>query len=111
MATYAATKGFVQGFAEALEVEMRPHGIPVLCVAPGPVSTGFGARAGMRMGQAETPEAIARGALAALPRGGTVRPGFLAKLLGWSLAILPRRLRVRVLGRIMTRMMTRKAKG
>jgi short-subunit dehydrogenase len=109
-ATYAATKGFVQSFAEGLAVELRPRGIGVLSVAPGPVGTGFAARAGMRMGKAETPETVARVALAALARGGTVRPGFLAKLLGWSLAMLPRRGRVRMLGQIMQGM-TPKAKG
>jgi short-subunit dehydrogenase len=88
-ATYAATKGFVQSFAEGIAVEMRPHGVNVLSVAPGPVGTGFAARAGMQMGQAATPEIIARGALAALGRRTTVRPGFLAKFLGWSLAMLP----------------------
>jgi hypothetical protein len=100
-ATYAATKGFVQGFAEALGAELRPLGIAVLCVAPGPVATGFAARAGMRMGRAETPSTVARAALAALPNGGTLRPGMLARMLGWSLATLPRRGRVAVMGRIM----------
>jgi len=106
-ATYAATKGFVQSFAEGIAVEMRPQGIEVLSVAPGPVGTGFAARAGMSMGQAATPETVARGALAALGRRGTVRPGGLAKLLGWSLALLPRPLRVRVLGQIMKGMIAR----
>jgi short-subunit dehydrogenase len=34
-ATYAATKGFVQSFAEGIAAEMRPHGVSVLSVAPG----------------------------------------------------------------------------
>lgn len=110
-ATYAATKGFIQGFAEALRVELRPTGISVLSVAPGPVGTGFAARAGMQMGSAEKPQTVARVALAALPRGGTVRPGFLAKLLGWSLATMPRWGRVRVLGRIMQGMAPRAERG
>jgi uncharacterized protein len=108
--TYAATKGFVQSFAEGLAVELRPRGISVLSVAPGPVGTGFAARAGMQMGHAETPETVARVSLSALRRGGTVRPGFLAKLLGWSLALLPRWGRVRLLGQIM-KGMAPKAKG
>jgi hypothetical protein len=110
-ATYAATKGFVQGFAEGLAVELRPLGISVLSVAPGPVGTGFAARAGMQMGRAETPETVARGALAALPQGGTVRPGFLAKFLGWSLSTLPRWGRVRVLGQIMKGMTPKRREG
>jgi uncharacterized protein len=100
-ATYAATKGFVQGFAEALAVELRPLGVTVLSVAPGPVETGFGARAGMHLARAEDPATVARVALKSLRSGGTVRPGKLAKALGWSLALLPRWGRVRVLGRIM----------
>ncbi len=100
-ATYAATKGFVQSFAEGIAAELRPHGVQVLSVAPGPVGTGFAARAGMQMGQAATPETVARSALAALGHRTTVRPGFLAKFLGWSLAMLPRWGRVRVMGLIM----------
>jgi short-subunit dehydrogenase len=100
-ATYAATTGFVQSFAEGIAAEMRPLGVQVLSVAPGPVGTGFAARAGMQMGQAATPDTVARSALAALGRRGTVRPGFLAKFLGWSLAVLPRWGRVQVMGLIM----------
>jgi short-subunit dehydrogenase len=100
-ATYAATKGFVQSFAEGIAAEMRPNGVSVLSVAPGPVGTGFAARAGMQMGKAATPEMVARSALAALGRRTTVRPGFLAKFLGWSLAMLPRWGRVQVMGVIM----------
>ncbi len=109
-ATYAATKGFMQSFAEGLAVELRPAGISVLSVAPGPVGTGFAARAGMQMGKAETPETVARASLAALAGGGTLRPGFLAKLLGWSLAMMPRWGRVRLLGQIM-KGMTPKPRG
>lgn len=63
-ATYAATKGFVQSFAEGIAVEMRQLGGNVLSVAPRPMGTGFAARAGMPMGQAATPETVARSALA-----------------------------------------------
>jgi short-subunit dehydrogenase len=107
-ATYAATKGFIQSFAEGIAVEMRPLGVNVLSVAPGPVGTGFAARAGMQMGKAATPEMVARSALAALGRRTTVRPGFLAKFLGWSLAMLPRWVRVQVMGVIMKGMMGKK---
>jgi hypothetical protein len=48
---------------------------------------------------------VARSALAARGRQTTVRPGFLAKFLGWSLAMLPRWGRVRVMGVIMKGMM------
>lgn len=42
-AVYAATKAYVTSFSEALRIELREHGIPVLAVCPGPVKTGFGA--------------------------------------------------------------------
>jgi len=100
-ATYAATKGFVQSFAEGLAPELGAQGVSVLSVAPAQVGTGFAARAGMQMGKAATPETVAKGALAALGKRGTVRPGFLAKFLGWSLAMLPRWGRVKIMGIIM----------
>lgn len=103
-ATYAATKGFVQGFAEALRVELRPRGVEVLSVAPGPIASGFAVRAGMVMAQSQTPDVVAKGALAALGRQGTVRPGWLSKFLGWSLAMMPRWGRVIVMGKIMAGM-------
>jgi hypothetical protein len=42
-AVYAATKAYVTNFSEALRIELKPHGIRVLAVCPGPVHTGFGA--------------------------------------------------------------------
>lgn len=41
-AVYAATKAYVSSFSEALRIELKPHGIPVLAVCPGPVKTEFG---------------------------------------------------------------------
>lgn len=103
-AHYAATKAYVQTLAEGLRPELRRFGVDVLAVAPGPVHSGFAARAGMTMGQAGTPEQVARGALRALGRRGTVRPGWLAKGLEASLAPLPRRLRTRILQQVMAGM-------
>lgn len=41
-AVYAATKAYVSSFSEALRIELKEFGIPVLAVCPGPVHTGFG---------------------------------------------------------------------
>ena len=103
-ANYAATKAYVQTLAEGLAAELRPHGVDVLASAPGPVATGFAARADMQMGNAARPEDVARATLAALGRRGTVRPGALARVLGHGLGLLPRGLRSRILGRIMSGM-------
>lgn len=100
-AHYAATKAYVQTFAEALHVELAPKGVDVLSSAPGPVNTGFGARADMKMGAAEKPETIARATLDALGKKMTVTPGALSKFLTWSLMTAPRGLRVRIMGQIM----------
>jgi uncharacterized protein len=100
-AHYAATKAFVQTFAEGLRHELKPAGVDVLACAPGPINSGFGQRADMKMGMGQGPEVVARATLRALGRAGTVRPGWLSKLLEGSLMFLPRWGRVLVLERIM----------
>ena len=71
-------------------------------LGPGPTHSGFAARAGMRMGMALDPKDVARPTLDALVRRSTtVLPGTLTKLLTYSLAPLPRRARVRIMGRVM----------
>jgi short-subunit dehydrogenase len=46
MAVYFATKAFVLSLSEALHEELRPHGIGVTCLCPGPTRTEFGEVAG-----------------------------------------------------------------
>lgn len=41
MAVYAATKAYVTSFSEALRMELRPKGISVTALCPGPVPTEF----------------------------------------------------------------------
>ncbi len=106
-ANYAATKAYVQSFAEGLRHELAPHGVDVLASAPGPVNSGFAARASMTMGLAQTPAEVATSTLWALGRTGTVRPGWLAKFLEFSLAFLPRWGRVRMMGVVMSGMTRR----
>lgn len=100
-ANYAATKAYIQTFAEGLHRELAPGGIDVIASAPGPVQTEFGSRADMIMNTAAEPSRVAASTLNALGRKVTIRPGFLAKFLGYSLSILPRGLRVLVMGLIM----------
>ncbi|MBK1646168.1 short-chain dehydrogenase [Thiocapsa imhoffii] len=105
-AHYAASKAYVQTLAEGLQLEWRGRGIDVLAVAPGPVNTGFASRSQLNMGKAESPDVVAEQSLKGLGRGGTVRPGMLSKLLGYSLAMTPRWGRTRIMGLVM-RGMTR----
>lgn len=109
-ANYAASKAYVQSLAEALAVELRPHGVDVLASAPGPVHSAFATRARMTFGRAADPAVVAAATVAALGRRSTTRPGRLAKILGGALATAPRALRVRILAAIMAGM-TRDAAG
>lgn len=100
-ANYAATKAYVQTLAEGLRVEWAPQGIDVIASAPGPIRSGFAERADMQMAQALPAEVVARVTMQALGGQTTVRPGWLSKLLGWSLALLPRWGQVMVIGQVM----------
>ena len=100
-ANYAATKAYVQTLGEALHLELSPQGVDVLVAAPGPVNSGFAARADMRLGPALKPDTVAVATLNALGRRATVWPGPLSKLLIGSMAPLPRWARVRMMARIM----------
>ena len=46
-ATYAASKAFVQSFAEALHAELKDTGVTVTSLLPGPTDTEFFERADM----------------------------------------------------------------
>ena len=48
MAVYFATKAFVLSFTEALHEELKPHGVKVSCLCPGPTRTEFGEVAGFK---------------------------------------------------------------
>ena len=108
-ANYAATKAYVQTLAEGLRVEWAAHGVDVIASAPGPISSGFAARANMQMAQALPAEVVARVTMQALGRKTTVRPGWLSKLLGWSLAMLPRWGQVMVMTQVMKGMTAHQA--
>ena len=110
-AHYAATKAYIQSLAEGLRIELAPYGVDVIASAPGPIATGFARRANMQMNLTLTPAVVATATLAALGHSGTVRPGWLSKLLEWSLALLPRWGRVRVLALVMGGMTAHQAKA
>ena len=46
-ATYAASKAFIQSFAQALRYELKDTGVTVTALLPGPTDTEFFERAGM----------------------------------------------------------------
>ncbi len=100
-ANYAATKAYIQSLAEALAVELKPFGVDVLAAAPGPVDSGFGQRANMKMGTALKPSEIGIPILKALGRKSNVIPGLLSKILVYSLRLLPRWAKIRIMQKVM----------
>lgn len=100
-ANYAATKAYIQTLAEGLGRELAEHGVDVVASAPGPIHSGFAARAHMVMSMAAPVEVVASATLHALGRKRVVRPGWLSKLLEASLAVLPRGGRVWIMNRVM----------
>lgn len=83
---YAATKSFVTHFSMGLAEELRPYGIKVVTLCPGPTETNFfaaGEYRSMRFrGGLQRPEAVVAAGLRALDHGGgltlcSVRDNFL----------------------------------
>ena len=103
-ANYAATKAYIQSLGEGLHGELKPHGVDVLCVAPGPVHTCFAERARMTMTSAATPDQVADATWSALGHRVTVVPGLQAKFKTASLKSLPRYARSLILSRVMASM-------
>jgi short-subunit dehydrogenase len=75
MATYAATKAFVNSFSEAIAEENRPFGIQVMALCPGPTKTNFQAAAKLDSSLAtkgvQTAEEVVETALRGVKSGRT----------------------------------------
>jgi short-subunit dehydrogenase len=100
MATYAATKAFVQSFSEALHAELAGTGVSCTVLCPGPVPTEFGAVAGSDEVEslvpgfvAEEPADVAAAAVRGMLRGRrSVVPGTATKALATGGRYVPRSL-------------------
>jgi short-subunit dehydrogenase len=96
MAVYFATKAFVLSFTEALHEELKPHGVKVSSLCPGPTRTEFGEVAGFggsgmfdRVAM-ESPEVVSAG-LHGLDRNhAVVVPGWMNKVVAASTRFAPR---------------------
>lgn len=100
-AAYAATKGYVQLLGEGLRPELKSAGVDVVVSAPGPVRTGFGDRARLRVTDADMPDIVAVETLNALGRRTVTTPGPNARRLTGLLGLSPRAIRSRILGGVM----------
>jgi hypothetical protein len=98
MAVYYASKAYVVSFSEALHRELKPRGVRVTVLCPGPVPTEFQGRAGVR-GESfprlitQTAEQVAQEGYRGLIAGRRlVIPGFANKLVTFLLRLTPRQL-------------------
>jgi short-subunit dehydrogenase len=101
MSTYAATKSFNLSQSLSLREELRPFGIHVTAVCPGPVETEFGLVAGAPLGQmkvkVDSASFIARSALDAFEANrAVVIPGWSARCMAYLSMLVPRALSVRL---------------
>lgn len=97
MATYYATKAFVLSLSEALHTELKPKGVTVTAVCPGPTWTGFQEAADMegsmllKVSRVMEPRPVARIGLDGFERGKrVVVTGLSNKLMVAMLKLTPR---------------------
>ncbi len=106
MAVYFATKAFVLSLSEALHEELKPHGIKVSCLCPGPTRTEFGDVAGfggnvMFDRLAMTAEEVVEAGLDGLDRNkAVVVPGLVNKIGATSTRFAPRSVVRKIAGAI-----------
>ena len=104
MAVYFATKAFVLSFTEALHEELKPHGVRVSALCPGPTRTEFGEVAGFGKNGAfdklaMNAPAVVEGGLKALDRNDAVYvAGMLNKVGAASTRFVPRPIVRRIAG-------------
>jgi len=98
MAVYYASKAYVLSFTEALHSELKPRGIRVAVLCPGPVPTEFAERAGVKGGLApgfmtKSAEYVAEAGYRGLMGGHrTIVPGTVNRAITVMVRLVPRRL-------------------
>jgi hypothetical protein len=96
MSVYYASKAYVLSFSEALHEELKPRGVRVTALCPGPVATEFQARAGIYSGHtsgilAHSAEVVARAGYRGLMRGRrVVVPGWGNKIVTTVVRFAPK---------------------
>ena len=106
MAVYFATKAFVLSLSEALHEELKPHGVKVSCLCPGPTRTEFGEVAGFGGNgmfdkvAMNSPEVVAAGLNGLDKNKAVVVPGFVNKVGAVSGRFAPRSVVRKIAGAI-----------
>lgn len=103
-AHYAATKGYDLQLAEGLWYELRPAGVDVVALCPGPVDTEGPRRTGVNAAKVPIeimdPRTVAVAGLDALGGGPLAVPGVTNRLLHLLVKLVPRRVATAVSGRM-----------
>jgi short-subunit dehydrogenase len=113
MAVYYASKAYVLSFSEALHSELKPRGVRVTLLCPGPVPTEFAARAGIKAGLApgiltQSAERVAEAGYRGLMQGRRmIVPGFANKLVTLLIRVFPRGLLLAIVDRRQSRRRSR----
>ena len=109
-ATYFATKAFVSSFSQAIDEEMRPHGVTSTALCPGLVNTEFVAVAdlegtGLAKQKGATPASVAKVGYDAMMRGDliSINEGRLNVMMNWIIPLLPRRTVLKTVGGMQTK--------
>ena len=97
MANYAATKAFVNSFTRAIRAELKPFGVQVCLLNPGPTKTEFGQRAqdegdfiDGKPGVMTAPEVAAIGITGMFANHAEIVPGAINQALPFLVKILPK---------------------
>ena len=100
MASYAATKGFVLYFSEAIQHELAEKGVHVMAACPGPTATSFfdGTSTNMPADDFDSSLSVVEKTLEAFDQGKTVAyPGRASvRVATWLSRFLPRKFVVRI---------------
>ncbi len=106
-AAYAATKAFELLLAEGLREELRPHGVDVLALCPGPTDTEGPRRTGVDPDKVPikmmSATDVAATALVSLGGGTIAIPGFANRFVYFLVRLLPRSWVTRIAGRMIRR--------
>jgi uncharacterized protein len=106
MAVYYASKAYVLSFTEALRAELGPQGVRVTVLCPGPVPSGFQARAGFKPGfdsmvlNVSAADVALAGYRGLMANKRAVMPGLGIKMVPFALRLFPRGFILGAVGRL-----------
>jgi len=102
-AVYAATKAFVTSFSMALAEEVRPNGIGVVTLCPGPTLTESSSerKSPSRLPRQPAQEVVEEALRKASVHGGLVVPRLLNKVMAFSNRLMPLHVSAKIVARAM----------